>query len=148
TLALVSTVGALAAQISAVPAWALARRRSRQVRPPPVTFENDWLPPPDPPPGGMKASRSSPEALVGKGGEGVDPEELVWWVCAGLSTGTAAEAVPVPSARTTTKQRKVRTVLTYIVLCLGRTEPLVNDRGPNGYEFGTGEFPRKRQLSP
>ena len=39
TLTLLSVVAADACQISAVPAWAFARRRSRQVRLPPLTLE-------------------------------------------------------------------------------------------------------------
>ena len=64
TLALVSTAGAFAAQASAVPACVLARRSRRQVRPPPVTFENDWLEPADGPSEVMKAIASSPAAEV------------------------------------------------------------------------------------
>ncbi len=69
TVALVSSDGALAAQISAVPAWALARRRRRQVSPPPVTLEKVCEPPADGPSELTKASSSSPGAAVEKAGE-------------------------------------------------------------------------------
>jgi hypothetical protein len=74
TVALVSVVGALAAQISAVPAWVLARRRRRQVSPPPVTFEKVCDPPAAGPSELTKASRSSPGAVVEKVGEAMLPE--------------------------------------------------------------------------
>ena len=105
-MALVSTAAALAAQISAVPAWALARRRRRQVSPPPVTFENVCAPPADGPSEVMKASRSSPGAVVEKAGEMIVLAALVWWVVTVLSTarlapaevGTNASTMPTQSA--------------------------------------------------
>ena len=55
-----SLAEATACQISAVPAWALARRRSVQVSPPPVTALNDWPPAAFGPSEPMNASSSSP----------------------------------------------------------------------------------------
>jgi hypothetical protein len=68
---LLSTAGALAAQISAVPAWALERRRRRQVRPPPLTFEIVCEPPEEGPSELMKASTSSPGEVDEKAGEAI-----------------------------------------------------------------------------
>ena len=77
TAALVRTVGAFAAQISAVPAWLFARRRRRQVTPPPVTLEKDWVPPVEGPSEVMNASSSSPGAVVEKVGDLIVADELV-----------------------------------------------------------------------
>ncbi len=82
-------VGATACQISAVPAWALARRRSVQVRPAPVTLlidcEEAALGPSEP----MKASSSSPGFAVVSAGETIVDAGELWRVVTVLSSESA-----------------------------------------------------------
>ena len=92
-----STAGALAAQISAVPACALARRTRCQVRPPPVTPENEIEPAPLGPSELTKASSSSLGAEVVRAGEMIVFAAADWCVVTVLSTTTAPKAEDVKS---------------------------------------------------
>jgi hypothetical protein len=105
---LVSTAGALADQISAVPACALARRTRCQVRPPPVTPENDIDPAPLGPSELMKASSSSPGAEVVSAGEMIVFAAAAWWVVTVLSTATAPKADEAKSPSNSPGETRLR----------------------------------------
>ncbi len=94
TVTLVRVEAAFACQISAVPAWVLARRRRRQVSPPPVTPEKLWLTVVGPSEV-MNASSTSFGFVVDSAGEEIVVAELLWWVVTVVSTASGGVAVGV-----------------------------------------------------